>query len=500
MLISCAIRTTCHRSQLIRHASTLLRSQAYIDGQWVDASKGAKFPVHNPSTNEEIAKVADCTSEDVDKAVKAASTAFETFSQTSAKERSALLRKLFDLHNEHQKELAEIMTLENGKPLREAIGEIVYGASFLEWFSEEARRVYGDIIPANTTDREILAIKQPIGVAAIITPWNFPNAMITRKIGAALAVGCTCVIKPAEDTPLSALAIADLAEKAGYPRGVINVLPASRENTPQVGSGLANHPDVHALSFTGSTQVGKLLLKQSASSVKKVSLELGGNAPFIVFDSADVDRAVVGLMGAKFRNTGQTCVSANRIFVQSKIYDAFIDKLKDAMRAQLHVGDGFKDASTCGPLINKRAVEKVSQHLQDIRSKGGRIVLEGSIKGNFVDPILAADVTSEMLVCSEETFGPLVAVIRFDTEEEVLKVANSTDYGLAGYFFSRDVSQIFRVSKKLQAGMIGVNEGLISTAQAPFGGIKQSGIGREGSKYGVDEYTEIKYICLGGLA
>ncbi|XP_022654883.1 succinate-semialdehyde dehydrogenase, mitochondrial-like isoform X2 [Varroa destructor] len=392
------------------------------------------------------------------------------------------------------------MTLENGKPLREATGEIVYGASFLEWFSEEAKRLYGDVIPASITDREILAIKQPLGVAGIITPWNFPNAMITRKIGAALAVGCTVVVKPAQDTPLSALAIAELAEQAGYPAGVVNFLPASQTNTPSVGTALATHPDIHALSFTGSTAVGKLLLGQCASTVKKVSLELGGNAPFIVFDSANIDRAVEGLLVAKFRNTGQTCVSANRIFVQTGIYEQFIEKLAAAMKSQLKVGDGFDERSTCGPLINAKAVEKVKHHLKDIKAKGGRILLEGSSKGNFIDPVIAADITLSMEVCHEETFGPLVAVIRFNTEEEVLKLANNTEAGLAGYFYSQDIAQVFRVAKKLQVGMVGVNEGLISTAQAPFGGVKQSGIGREGSRYGVDEYVEIKYICLGGLA
>ncbi|XP_022654882.1 succinate-semialdehyde dehydrogenase, mitochondrial-like [Varroa jacobsoni] len=489
-------------SQQLRTASTLslLRTKAYIGGKWTDASSGTTFPVYNPSTNEEIANVADCNAEDVNKAVKVALEAFESFSQTSAKERSTLLRNLFDLHNKHRKELSEIMTLENGKPLREATGEIVYGASFLEWFSEEAKRLYGDVIPASITDREILAIKQPLGVAGIITPWNFPNAMITRKIGAALAVGCTVVVKPAQDTPLSALAIAELAEQAGYPAGVVNFLPASQTNTPSVGTALATHPDIHALSFTGSTAVGKLLLGQCASTVKKVSLELGGNAPFIVFDSANIDRAVEGLLVAKFRNTGQTCVSANRIFVQTGIYEQFIEKLAAAMKSQLKVGDGFDERSTCGPLINAKAVEKVKHHLKDIKAKGGRILLEGSSKGNFIDPVIAADITLSMEVCHEETFGPLVAVIRFNTEEEVLKLANNTEAGLAGYFYSQDIAQVFRVAKKLQVGMVGVNEGLISTAQAPFGGVKQSGIGREGSRYGVDEYVEIKYICLGGLA
>ncbi|OQR75236.1 succinate-semialdehyde dehydrogenase [Tropilaelaps mercedesae] len=489
-------------SQSLRLAATqsLLRTQAYIDGKWTAASSGSSFPVYNPSTNKEIANVADCNADDVDKAVKAASKAFEKFSQTSAKERSTLLRNLFDLHNKHHKELAELLTLENGKPLRESLGEIVYGASFLDWFAEEAKRIYGDIVPASTPDREILAIKQPIGVAGIITPWNFPNAMITRKIGAALAIGCTVVVKPAQDTPLSALAIADLAEQAGYPPGVINVLPASQTNTPSVGTAMATHPDMHALSFTGSTAIGKLLLGQCASTVKKVSLELGGNAPFIVFDSADIDRAIQGLMAAKFRNTGQTCVSANRIFVQSGVYEQFIEKLSATMNSQLKVGDGFSEHTTCGPLINAKAVEKVMQHLQDIKTKGGRVVLQGTTRGNFIDPIIAADITPDMQVCHEETFGPLVAIIRFNTEEEVLKAANNTEVGLAGYFYSQDVAQIFRVAKKLQVGMVGVNEGLISAAQAPFGGIKQSGIGREGSRYGVDEYAEIKYICLGGLA
>uniref|UniRef100_A0A3P9M0K4 Succinate-semialdehyde dehydrogenase, mitochondrial n=1 Tax=Oryzias latipes TaxID=8090 RepID=A0A3P9M0K4_ORYLA len=387
-----------------------------------------------------------------------------------------------------------------GKPMRESVGEVAYSASFLEWFSEEARRVYGDIVPASATDRKLLLLKQPVGVASIITPWNFPSAMITRKVGAALAAGCTVVVKPAEDTPLSALALAELAEKAGIPAGVFNVVPCSREKTPSVGQVLCTDPLVAKISFTGSTATGKLLLKMAADTVKRVSMELGGHAPFIVFDSADVDKAVGGAMASKFRNSGQTCVCSNRFLVQSGIYELFLDKLGRAMDAELRLGHGSEPDTTQGPLINARAAEKVAHQISDAVSHGAKVLRGGKrLEGSFMEPTLLADVSTEMLCTREETFGPLLPVIRFETEEEAVAVANSANVGLAGYFYSQDVSQIWRVAEALEVGMVGVNEGLLSAPEAPFGGVKQSGLGREGSKYGVDEYLEVKYMCFGGL-
>ncbi|KAM4580691.1 succinate-semialdehyde dehydrogenase, mitochondrial [Odontesthes bonariensis] len=476
----------------------LLRTQGYVDGRWVSAA--SVFPVLDPATGQEIARVSDCGPAEAKLAVDAAHRAFHSWKQHTAKERSVLLRKWFDLLTLHKEDLAKLITFECGKPLKESLGEIAYAASFLEWFSEEARRVYGDIVPSPAKDRKILLLKQPVGVASIITPWNFPSAMITRKVGAALAAGCTVVVKPAEDTPLSALALAELAEQAGIPAGVFNVVPCSREKTPSVGQVLCTDSLVAKISFTGSTATGKVLLKMAADTVKKASMELGGHAPFIVFDSADVDKAVGGAMGSKFRNSGQTCVCSNRFLVQSAVYDRFMAKLGQAMDAELRVGHGSEPETTQGPLINTRAAEKVVQQIEDAVSRGARLLKGGKrLEGSFMQPTLLADVTADMLCTKEETFGPLVPVIRFDTEEEALAIANASNVGLAGYFFSQDVSQIWRVAEALEVGIVGVNEGLLSTPEATFGGVKQSGLGREGAKYGIEEYLEVKYMCFGGL-
>ncbi|KAK5891671.1 hypothetical protein CesoFtcFv8_012127 [Champsocephalus esox] len=471
----CVLRTRLPAAMQRRFSldvsAPLLRTQGYIDGRWVSAA--SVFPVLDPATGEEIARVSDCGPTEAKQAVDAAYRAFHSWKLRSAKDRSVVLRKWFDLLTLHKEDLARLITFECGKPLQESRGEIAYAASFLEWFSEEARRVYGDVVPSPARDRKILLLKQPTGVASIITPWNFPSAMITRKVGAALAAGCTVVVKPAEDTPLSALALAELAEQAGVPAGVFNVVPCSREKTPSVGQVLCTDPLVAKISFTGSTATGKILLKMAADTVKKASMELGGHAPFIVFDSADVEMAVSGAMNSKFRNSGQTCVCSNRFLVQSKIHDVFVEKLCRAMDAELVLGHGSEPSTTQGPLINNRAAEKVEAQI--------------------------SDAVSHMICTREETFGPLLPVIRFDTEEEALAVANASNVGLAGYFFSQDVSQIWRVAEALEVGMVGVNEGLLSTPEATFGGVKQSGLGREGSKYGVDEYLEVKYMCFGGL-
>ncbi|XP_012709860.1 succinate-semialdehyde dehydrogenase, mitochondrial [Fundulus heteroclitus] len=478
--------------------AALLRTQGYLGGRWVSAA--SVFPVLDPATGQELARVSDCGPAEAKQAVEAAYEAFQSWKQTTAKERSVLLRKWFDLLVLHKEDLAKLITFECGKPMRESLGEVAYSASFLEWFSEEARRVYGDIVPSPAKDRKILLLKQPVGVASIITPWNFPSAMITRKAGAALAAGCTVVVKPAEDTPLSALALAQLAEQAGIPAGVVNVVPCSREKTPAVGQVLCTDPLVAKISFTGSTATGKVLLKMAADTVKRVSMELGGHAPFIVFDSADVDSAVGGAMASKFRNSGQTCVCSNRFLVQSGVYERFVDKLGRAMDAELRLGHGSEPNTTQGPLINSRAAEKVMHQISDAVSRGAKVLKGGNrLDGSFMEPTLLADVSTDMLCTKEETFGPLVPVIRFETEEEALAVANAADVGLAGYFYSQDVGQVWRVAEALQVGMVGVNEGLLSTPEATFGGVKQSGLGREGSRYGVDEYLEVKYMCFGGL-
>ncbi|XP_036395050.1 succinate-semialdehyde dehydrogenase, mitochondrial isoform X1 [Megalops cyprinoides] len=479
-------------------SADLVRTQGFIGGRWVSAP--SSFPVLDPATGKEIASVSDCGPQEARDAVNAAYKAFYSWKQQTAKERSILLRKWFDLLTQHKEDLAKLITAECGKPMKESLGEIAYSASFLEWFSEEARRVYGDIVPPAAKDRKILLLKQPVGVASIITPWNFPSAMITRKVGAALAAGCTVVVKPAEDTPLSALALAVLADQAGIPAGVFNVVPCSRERTPAVGEVLCTDPLVGKVSFTGSTATGKILLKHAAGTVKRVSMELGGHAPFIVFDSADVDKAVQGAMASKFRNSGQTCVCSNRFLIQSGIHDQFVEKLGKAMDAELRLGHGSEPTTTQGPLINVRAAEKVEHQIADAVSQGATVLRGGKrLEGSFMEPTLLANITTDMLCTKEETFGPLVPVLKFNTEEEALMIANASRVGLAGYFYSRDISQIWRVAEQLEVGMVGVNEGLLSTPEASFGGVKQSGLGREGSKYGIEEYLDVKYMCLGGL-
>ncbi|KAL3193971.1 hypothetical protein MRX96_016488 [Rhipicephalus microplus] len=446
------------------------------------SKSGATFPVFNPANGEVICNVTDCSSEDVEDAVQAAIVAFKTFKETTAKERSAMLLKFYQLQNKHAEDLAKLMTAENGKPMVESRSEVVYGASFLEWFAAEARRMYGDYVPAPVKGREMVFIKQPVGVTGIITPWNFPNAMITRKIGAALAAGWHT--KPASR------------------QGTVNVLPSSAKTTPAVGRALCEHHQIHALSFTGSSAVGKLLLAQCADSVKKVSLELGGNAPFIVFDTANLEKAVNGALACKFRNTGQTCVSANRILVQEGVHDKFVAALTEAIQQKIKIGDGFNPDTTLGPLINSKAVEKVEHHVADAIKKGGKVVVGGkrhALGGNFFEPTLVTNVNRNMLVCEEETFGPVASVLKFKTEEEAVELANSTRVGLAGYFYTENIAQGWRVAKALEVGMVGVNEGIISCAEAAFGGVKESGLGREGSRYGLDEFTQIKYICFGGL-
>ncbi|XP_067857566.1 succinate-semialdehyde dehydrogenase, mitochondrial [Heptranchias perlo] len=482
--------------------SGLVRSQAYIGGRWVDASGSALFPVQDPASGRQLVEVADCGPREAKEAVRAADCSLPSWRAATSKERSNLLRKWYDLIIKNKDELARLITAENGKPLQEAFSEILYAASFVEWFSEEARRVYGDVVPASSPNRRILILKQPIGVVSIITPWNFPSAMLTRKAGAALAVGCTVVVKPAEDTPLSALALAELADQAGIPAGVFNVIPSSRSNTPAVGEVLCTDPLVAAISFTGSTATGKILLRHACDTVKKASMELGGLAPFIVFDSADLDLAVAGALASKFRNSGQTCVCANRFLVQEGIHDAFVEKMVKAMQRDLRVGSGFDDQTTQGPLINERAVQKVENQISDAVSRGACIVTGGkrhSFGATFFEPTLLSNVTTDMLCAQEETFGPLAPVLKFQTEEEAITIANAANVGLAGYFYSRDYAQIWRVAEQLEVGIVGVNEGLLSTPEAPFGGVKQSGLGREGSKYGVDEYLEIKYVCFGSL-
>ncbi|XP_029115670.1 succinate-semialdehyde dehydrogenase, mitochondrial isoform X1 [Scleropages formosus] len=486
------------RSYSLDVPAELLRTQGFIDGRWVSAA--ASFPVLDPASGQQLVEVADCGRREARAAVGAAHAAFHAWKRHTAKERSVLLRRWYELLVQHSEDLAKLITAECGKPMKESRSEIAYSASFLEWFSEEARRVYGDIVPSPLKDRKILLLKQPVGVASIITPWNFPSAMITRKVGAALAAGCTVVVKPAEDTPLSALALAELATRAGIPAGVFNVVPCSRERTPAVGEVLCTDPLVSKVSFTGSTATGKILLKHAADTVKKVSMELGGHAPFIVFDSADVDKAVAGAMASKFRNSGQTCVCSNRFLVQSGIYKRFIERLAKVMDAELRLGHGFEPTTTQGPLINVRAAEKVEHQIADAVAHGATVVRGGQrLEGSFVQPTLLANVTTEMLCTQEETFGPLVPVLKFNTEEEALAIANASHVGLAGYFFSQDVSQIWRVAEQLEVGMVGVNEGLLSTSEAAFGGMKQSGLGTEGSKYGIEEYLDIKYMCFGGL-
>lgn len=481
--------------------SELLRNRAYINGEWVQAHSGQSFAVTNPANGEHLSDVPDMGAEDTRAAIAAAEAAWPAWRAVPAKERAAILRRWFDLMMEHKEDLARLMTAEQGKPLAEARGEVGYGASFVEWFAEEAKRAYGDVIPGHGRDKRILVIKQPIGVVAAITPWNFPIAMITRKVAPALAAGCPVVVKPAEDTPLCALALAVLAEKAGLPAGLVNIVTCSKARAPEVGEELTTNPVVRKVSFTGSTPVGKLLMRQASSTVKKVSLELGGNAPFIVFDDADLDAAVSGLMASKYRNTGQTCVCANRIYVQSSVYDAFVEKLKSAV-GNLVVGPGLEGETHQGPLINQAAVDKVERHIADATSNGARVALGGkahALGGTFFEPTILTDVTQDMLVAREETFGPVAPIFRFETEDQAIAMANDSEFGLAAYFYSQNIQRIWHVAESLETGMIGINDGIISTETAPFGGVKESGLGREGSRYGLDEFMELKYLCLGGM-
>ncbi|MBB4284352.1 NADP-dependent succinate-semialdehyde dehydrogenase [Roseospira goensis] len=477
----------------------LLRQQGYIDGQWCDADAGGTVAVTNPATGAEIARVPDMGVEETRRAIEAAHAAWPAWRAKTAKERATILRQWFSLIMAHQEDLAVLMTAEQGKPLAEARGEIAYGASFIEWFAEEGKRIYGDVIPAHGPDKRIVVIKQPIGVVAAITPWNFPSAMITRKCAPALAAGCPVVIKPAALTPLSALALAELAEQAGLPRGVLNVLTTKRSSA--MGAEMTRNPLVRKLSFTGSTEIGKKLMAQCAEHVTKISLELGGNAPFIVFDDADLDAAVAGAIASKYRNTGQTCVCANRLLVQDGVYDAFAEKLAAAVQA-LTVGDGLAGDTQQGPLIDTAALDKVQELVGDAVGKGARVVLGGkphALGGTFYEPTILADVSESMRLFSEEIFGPVAPLYRFSTEAEAIEMANNTEYGLAAYFYARDIGRVWRVSEGLEYGIVGINEGIISTEVAPFGGVKESGLGREGSKYGIDDFVEIKYLCMGGV-
>ncbi|WP_296650478.1 NAD-dependent succinate-semialdehyde dehydrogenase [Paraburkholderia sp.] len=473
----------------------LFKTRAYIDGEWSGST--TDFAVLDPADNTEIARVPDLGADEAKRAIAAAHAALPAWSAKTGKARAAILRHWFDLVIEHADDLATIMTAEQGKPLAEARGEVTYGASFLEWFAEEAKRVNGDVLASPAADRKLMVLKQPIGVCASITPWNFPIAMITRKVAPAIAAGCTIVVKPAEQTPLCALALAELAQRAGVPRGVFNVVTADAANSIEVGQALCESDVVRHLSFTGSTPVGRILMQQCAPTVKKIALELGGHAPFIVFDDADIDAAVEGAVISKYRNAGQTCVCTNCFYAHDSIYDAFVEKLAAASR-RIRVGNGFEAGVTQGPLIDDAAVEKVALHIDDASAKGATLVTGGSVReGRFVEPTVLANVTRDMLIAREETFGPVAAVFRFSDEAEAVALANDTEFGLAAYFYSRDIGRVWRVAEALEYGMVGINTGLISNEVAPFGGVKQSGFGREGSKYGIDEYVELKYLCIG---
>ncbi|MGB3027191.1 NADP-dependent succinate-semialdehyde dehydrogenase [Paradevosia shaoguanensis] len=479
--------------------STLLRQAAYVAGRWIEAKAPAVVAVTNPATGEVIGNVPKLGAAETREAIEAARVAQVEWAGRTAKERSVILRRWFELMMANQDDLGLILTLEQGKPLAEAKGEIAYGASFIEWFAEEARRVYGDIIPGHQRDKRIMVLKQPIGVVGAITPWNFPNAMITRKAGPALAAGCAMVLKPASQTPFSAIALAVLAERAGVPAGLFSVLTGSAS---EIGAEMTTNPTVRKITFTGSTEIGAQLFAQSAPTIKKLGLELGGNAPFIVFDDADLDAAVEGALIAKFRNNGQTCVCANRIYVQEGVYDAFAEKLATAV-AKLKIGNGLDDGVVLGPLIDDKAVAKVEEHIADALGKGAQVSLGGkrhALGGTFFETTILTGVTPEMAVAREETFGPLAPLFAFKDEADVIAQANDTEFGLASYFYARDLARVWRVAEALEYGMVGVNTGLISTAEAPFGGVKSSGLGREGSKYGIEEFTEIKYVCLGGIA
>ncbi|MCR5865275.1 NAD-dependent succinate-semialdehyde dehydrogenase [Aquincola sp. J276] len=475
--------------------ATLLKTDALIDGQWVAGS--SRFDVTDPATGAKLADVADLGAEDTEAAIAAANKAWPAWRAKTAKERAAILQRWYQLIIQHTDDLGRIMTAEQGKPLAEAKGEVAYGASFIEWFAEEAKRVYGETIPTTDNGKRYLVIKQPVGVCAAITPWNFPIAMITRKVAPALAAGCPVVIKPAELTPLSALAVAELAQRAGMPAGVLNVVTSTRSS--EVGQVLCKSDLVRHLSFTGSTPVGRILMAQCAPTIKKLSLELGGNAPFIVFDDADLDSAVEGAIASKYRNAGQTCVCANRLYVQDTVYDAFIAKFTEKVKG-LKVGNGFEAGVTIGPVIEDKAVTKIEAHVADALAKGAAVLTGGRKTGDrFYEPTVLAHATQDMLCAREETFGPVAPVFTFKTEAEAIALANNTEFGLASYFYSRDVGRIFRVGEALEYGMVGINTGLISTAEVPFGGVKQSGLGREGSHHGIDDYVEVKYLCLGDI-
>jgi len=476
----------------------LFRQQCYVNGQWIDADGGASFAVNNPADGSVLGTVPELGVAETRRAIAAAEAALPAWRAKTARERATILRRWFDLCMASVDDLGTIVTLEQGKPLAEARGEVAYGSTFIEWFADEARRVYGDVIPSNSSDKRIVVVKQPVGVVAAITPWNFPNAMITRKAGAALAAGCTIVIKPAESTPFSALALAELGERAGIPKGVLNIVTGVPE---VIGAELTSNPAVRKLSFTGSTEVGRLLLRQCADTVKKVSMELGGNAPFIVFDDADLDKAVAGAVASKYRNAGQTCVCANRIFVQEGIYDAFAAKLRDTV-SKFVVGNGMEKGVTVGPLIDEAGAQKVEEHIQDAVAHGAKVLQGGkrhALGGTFFEPTILTEVKPGMRLMKEETFGPVAPLVRFKTEADVITMANDTIYGLASYFYTRDIARAWRVAEALEYGMVAINDGILSTEVAPFGGVKQSGIGREGSKYGIDEYLEIKYMSLGNM-
>ena len=476
----------------------LFRDRCYVDGAWLEADSGKRFAVDNPGDGSLVGTVPDMGAAETRRAIEAAQRALPAWRALPAKERSRIVRKWYDLIMANADDLALILTTEQGKPMAEAKGEIVYGASFVEWFAEEGKRIYGDTIPSPTNDRRLIVLKQPIGVCAAITPWNFPNAMITRKMAPGLAVGCTFVLKPAEQTPFSALALAELAERAGFPKGVINMVTG---DAPAIGKELCANPIVKKVTFTGSTEVGRILMRQSADTIKKMSLELGGNAPFIVFDDADLDAAADGAMASKYRNAGQTCVCANRIYVQDGVYDAFAAKLAERLKG-LKVGRGTEAGVNVGPLIDEQGLAKVEEHVADAVAKGAKVVAGGkrsSLGGRFYEPTLLTGVTNDMKVSREETFGPVAPLFRFKDEAEAIALANATEFGLASYFFARDVGRVFRVAEAIESGMVGVNTGIISNEVAPFGGVKQSGLGREGSKYGVEDFLEVKYVCLAGI-
>jgi len=478
--------------------SSLLKTQAHIDGQWLDADSGETLAVTNPASGETIANVAKCGTAETRRMIEAAAVAQTQWAKSTIKERAAVLRRWFDLVMENQEDLAQILTAEQGKPLAEARGEVAYGANYIEWFSEESKRVYGDTIPQPSNDKRIVVIKQPVGVVACITPWNFPNAMLTRKIAPAIAAGCAVVCKPANATPLSALALMELAVRAGFPPGLMNIVTG---RTAQIGAELTGNPTVRKVTFTGSTPVGKQLMAECAQSVKRTSMELGGNAPFIVFDDADIDAAVQGTLVSKYRNAGQTCVCSNRIIVQAGIYDEFVSKLTAATK-NLVIGSGTEEGVTVGPLIDEKAANNVCDFIDDAVAKGAKVALGGGrsdLGGSFVLPTILTDVSRDMRVFSEEIFGPVAPVFKFDTEAEVVEMANDTEFGLAAYFYSRDIGRVWRVAEQLEYGIVGVNEGVVSNEMAPFGGVKESGSGREGSKYGMDDYMVMKYICMGGI-